>query len=286
MTSGSGTPPDKPGFGAADAFAFLRGPHAPVIAGLPKAAPPTPHLNDSAIANAAKFKAADALRAGRSVASVNAAAAAAGQVADRAWDEISPAIEARRQPGFACAAGCAWCCHQQVSLTPAEAIAISAHVRATFSPDDLSALKARLDTLDDRSRGLGVWARAKLKTACAFLVDNRCSIYAVRPLRCRGVISRDADHCRHVMEHPDDVFADRQRQTGPGPYPVEPARIMDAALTGLARASQEMGLGWDALELTAALRIALETPDIAERFVAGEPVFAAAHLPARDDATQ
>jgi hypothetical protein len=49
---------------------------------------------------------------------------------------------------------------------------------------------------------------------------------------------------------------------------------MDGMLAGLS----ESGIAAERVELTAALRIALEVPDSVERFLAGEPVFAAARL--------
>jgi Fe-S-cluster containining protein len=272
------------GFGAADAFAFLGGPRATLRPVITTAAEPQPvTVNETHIANTVYFKAMDALRAGRTADSVAASVAAAAKQADHEWETTRPAIEARKQPGFACGAGCAWCCHQQVSLAPAEAVAIARHVLTNFPPDALAALKSRLAALDDRSRGLGVWGRAKLKTPCAFLVDNKCSIYEVRPLRCRSLYSRDTEHCRFVMENPDEIYGHRERHTRPGPYPTEPPRIMDAALTGLSRAAREFGLEWEALELMAALRIALDRPDTGNRFAAGEKVFTEAVLPSRDD---
>ena len=117
-----------------------------------------------------------------------------------------------------------------------------------------------------------------------FLADNgACSIYEVRPLRCRGVYSRDAAQCQWVMENPDAVYGNPARHATPGPYPVEPAKIMDTALTGLARACQEKGLDWEALELTAALRLILGHPEVSERYLGGEAVLAPARLPERDD---
>jgi hypothetical protein len=264
----------KAGWGGADALSWLvnRVPARPVRAMSP----------DSDIGTAVQFKALDALRAGRTPSGVAAAVAAAGNAADAAWAEARPAVEARKQPGFACAAGCAWCCHQQVAVAPAEAVAIARHVLRNFPPPALAALKARLAELDRRTRGLGVAQRARLKVPCAFVADGRCSIYAVRPLRCRGVYSRDAGHCRWAMENPDQIFGSPERHAKAGPYPVEPARIMDTALSGLARALRDQGLAWQALELTAAIRTALDTPDAAERYLAGEPVFCGTELPPRD----
>lgn len=280
---------DKPrgGWGGADALSWLTNRQAaprPPIPNptVPAPPPPDPIPVRTDVANAAYFKALDALRAGRTAAAVAAAAAAAAEVADRAWAEARPAVEARKQPGFACAAGCAWCCHQQVALAPAEALAIARHVQQAFAPPQLAALKARLAALDSRSRGRSVRERAQLKTPCALLDDGRCSVYAVRPLRCRGVYSRNAEHCRWAMENPEALFDQPDRHATPGPYPVEPAKIMDTALTGLARALHDEGLSWEALELTAALRAALETPDAAEGYLAGQPVFAGTELPPRE----
>lgn len=265
---------NKAGWGGADALAWLvnRSPGRPAA----------PVASDADFATAVQFKALDALRAGRTPEGLAAAAAAAGNAAESSWAEARPAVEARKQPGFACAAGCAWCCYQQVAVAPAEAVAIARHVTQTFAPAARAALQARLAELDGRTRGLGVGERAKLKAPCAFLEDGRCTIYAVRPLRCRGVYSRDAGHCRWAMENPDQIFGSPERHAKPGPYPVEPARIMDSALSGLARALRDQGLAWEALELTAAVRAALDVPDAALRYLAGEPVFRGTELPSRD----
>ncbi len=203
---------------------------------------------------------------------------------ERAWAEIRKPVETSAQPGFACAAGCAWCCNQLVVVAPMEAVAIARHVRGTFAPEALAALKARLAALDARARGLGAFARGMLKTPCAFLVDQKCSIYDARPIRCRSLLSRNVEHCRWVAEHPDLVYAWRDRTLEANPYPQEPGEIADATLHGMATAARDAGLQSGALEMTAALRIALETPDIEPRYLAGEPVFAAAALPASPEA--
>lgn len=271
------------GWGGSDALSWLvnRGPQTASRAIVPTPPAPTmPPPSEGDVANAVYFRALDALRAGRTTAALAGAAAAGADIAEATWAAARPAVEARKQPGFACAAGCAWCCYQQVAASPAEAVVIARHVLQTFAPAALAALKARLAELDGASRGLGAAERAKLKRPCAFLEDGRCTIYAVRPLRCRGVYSRDAEHCRWAMDNPDQIFGNPDRHGKPGPYPVEPARIMDTALTGLARALRDHGLAWGALDLTAALRLALDTPEVAERYLAGEPVFAGTELPA------
>mgnify|MGYP003345877699 CR=1 FL=1 len=282
------------GFGAGDAFAFLAGarpapPPVPVVARpRTKAPPPSTTPSDKSpyrgLFVAIQNRVLDALRTSRSVAVVARAVADSAALSDRTWNEIRPAIESRRQPNFACAAGCSWCCHQQVALEPVEAIAIARHVETHFTAGERAAVKQRIDALAERTRGLGNLAWARLKTPCAFLIDGKCSIYEVRPLRCRAVYSRDAEHCRWAMESPDEYFGHRERRLGSGPYPIEPRHIVDAALTGLAVAARDFGLSWKTLTFMAAMKILLDQPDAAQRYLAGEPVFATALLPDDEDA--
>lgn len=78
----------------------------------------------------------------------------------------------------ACAAGCAFCCHLPVLVTPAEAELLA--VVARGHPE----VEARL---------------AQPGSRCAFLGDdNRCVAYDVRPLRCRAHTSRDRTICERV----------------------------------------------------------------------------------------
>lgn len=91
------------------------------------------------------------------------------------------AVEAAREaPGkstWACRAGCAFCCYLPVTVTPAEAEAIAPRVR------DWSAVEA--------------FAGGR----CALLSDDdRCTVYDVRPLKCRAHTSVSADDCRDGNE--------------------------------------------------------------------------------------
>jgi hypothetical protein len=91
----------------------------------------------------------------------------------------------------------------------------------------------------------------------------------VRPLTCRGFNSSDAARCERFVTAPGTTtvpaYAQQLRLT---------AFVLDGMRAGLA----ESGLEGDRVELTAALRIALETPGAVEQFLAGAPAFAAARL--------
>jgi Fe-S-cluster containining protein len=289
------TKPDD-ALSAADALAFLATPCTvavppPAPAPAREAAPPPPPPENAYaeadkasyrhLETAAYYRALDAARSAKPGERLAGIAQSVHKLADEVWANVRGDVEtaAAKRPQFACAAGCAACCTQQVALAPVEAAAIAQYVTRHFTDDEDAALVARLRALDTLTRGKTALERAHLRQPCAFLVENRCSIYAARPLRCRAVHSRDAGYCGWAAAHPDEATAERNARDSAGPYVVAPAKIMDAALTGLARACRTLGIEAESLELTAAARIALAVPALEEFLASGEPVFAAAALP-------
>jgi len=182
---------------------------------------------------------------------------------------------------LACGKGCAWCCSLQVPVSAPEVLLLAEALRQTRSPDSLAAVRERVAALDARTRGLDDVQRLAARLPCALLENGLCSVYGVRPLACRGWNSYDARVCRHAVEYTT--------------APVARLYAPQVAITDHLRATLAAGLGAAAasaqpvaepkqvedLELTAALRIALETPDAAARWLAGEPLFAPARLPPR-----
>src|SRR5262249_8808448 len=104
---------------------------------------------------------------------------------------------------------------------------------------------------------------------CPLLVNRRCSAYPVRPLTCRGFNSSDAHQCERFLQAPRKVVV---------PIYVPQLRLTTFVLDGLRAGLSESGLKDDLLPLAPALRIALDRPDAAERWLAGEAVFSAARL--------
>jgi len=84
-------------------------------------------------------------------------------------------VEARHGDQMQCGSGCADCCHTRLTVTAVEAAAIEDHV-AAMAPAaraELAALAARpVDPATIRCAALGD--------------DDRCRIYAARPIVCRS----------------------------------------------------------------------------------------------------
>jgi Fe-S-cluster containining protein len=94
-------------------------------------------------------------------------------------EAFTDATFARRRSDFACSAGCAACCHTWLSVSAVEA----AEVRAALAglPEE-----KRSDVRQRGQRELAREAHAEEGPRCALLDDDdRCSVYAARPLVCR-----------------------------------------------------------------------------------------------------
>jgi hypothetical protein len=188
----------------------------------------------------------------------------AQRLMDATCDELT-VLGGTSHPLLACRAGCAWCCYLLVSVAAPEALVIAEHLRATLSVDALGVVAARVAALDAMTHALPAQERFNQRRPCALLVDNHCSIYAVRPILCRGWTSYDAAQCELALRQAEDNL--------PVDHHAEIRQAASEIEQELLAATRAAGLPTRQLELTAALRIALETPDAAERWARGEDVF-------------
>jgi Fe-S-cluster containining protein len=173
-------------------------------------------------------------------------------------------------PARACKRGCSWCCRQPVFLTAPEAVAVVAHLRATWNNDQLAALRSDLAMriAEHRTlRGGGQGSEAveelamriaehrtlredrRLLTAglpCVFLdEDNACTIHGVRPLICRGFMSSSAEAC--AERYIDPVNAP------PPPVDVHAYTAARGVLHGLSAALTDAGMAGGMGELNVLL---------------------------------
>jgi Fe-S-cluster containining protein len=165
---------------------------------------------------------------------------------------------------LACKRGCAHCCHRPVGTSAPTVLRITAALREPSSESAFASALARVVSLDEQTHGASWTLAERPPLPCAFLVDGACSIYAFRPFVCRAWNSADDQACLRALgedsvEMRFDLF---QRTTFAG---VE---------RGLQGALQSRGLDSSDLEFTAAMRVAMETPNACERWLAGEPIFA------------
>ncbi len=169
-----------------------------------------------------------------------------------------------------CAPGCAYCCHLVVFASVPELLALAAHLRAALSPAELEERTRAITDAALAVADLDQAARAASKRPCPLLdvPSGQCTAYAARPLACRAYNSCDAATCARAFDEaltrwevPVDLF---QLTVG---------RNVRAGLLAAAHAA---GLDPGPFELSVGLALALRTKDAEARWLAGEPIFAAA----------
>ena len=161
-------------------------------------------------------------------------------------------------PQPACQAGCAHCCHLRVEATEPEVFHIAKHLRAQPAEalaDALSALHRHVTTA-------ALNPTNPARQACSFLVDERCSIYPVRPAACRKAHSLSAQHCAE--------------QSATIPQNLRLLVDAEALMAGTALAYRDQPLLASAHELNAAVLAALNDPAAQARWYQGD---AAALMP-------
>lgn len=190
-------------------------------------------------------------------------------------EELTAAHKENQPPAspIHCRAGCSHCCHMRVHVTAPEALVIALFIRERFSQIEIDDLRLRLIEADDITRGMTDEEHGRAGISCPLLLDDLCSVYDARPLECRGYVSMDVEACRE---------ASKDYEAWNVPMYFSQYSIFKNVQVGLLAALVGAGYNFELLELTAALRIALSTTDIAERWLAGENVFQAASLPATD----
>jgi hypothetical protein len=95
----------------------------------------------------------------------------------REVDTLAGRISAYYSRHLVCRSGCSGCCQHHLSVFEVEADAISAAVRS-LPGEALERVERQAREVEERElRGVAV--------ACPLLIDDRCSIYASRPLICR-----------------------------------------------------------------------------------------------------
>jgi len=214
-----------------------------------------------------RLKTAEKLQSQRTHLQVIEVAEHAAGLADRS---IQTAIrQSPPDPSLACREGCAWCCHKLVGTTAPEVFRIAQYLQDHLSSEEFALARDRIIRRDEERKAMqdDRWTAARLP--CSLLVDDRCSVYRVRPLTCRGFNSSDARQCEHWVKVRGQVEV---------PIYEPQHRLATLVLDGLRAGLAEGKLPNDLLELTAGLRIALTVPNAFDRWTAGDSIIAPARM--------
>jgi hypothetical protein len=138
-------------------------------------------------------------------------AAACEAVCRRVAAVLDAEFAAQRSAGakIACAAGCAFCCHQRVGVFEHEAAALLHFVRTRLPRADAEAIERRVVA---NASAIDGWTPEQHRAAnlrCALLVDGRCAAYDARPSACARYHSLSRARCEYSYEHPEQIGTPR-----------------------------------------------------------------------------
>lgn len=149
----------------------------------------------------------------------------------------------------ACREGCAFCCFYQVGVYASEMLLIEQYLRQHYAAAHIEQLVKTAEQ---------ALASDELQTACPLLVERRCSIYPVRPVRCRNHHALDVNACKASFEHPED--ADQS-----GALIEQVFLVANGAVHGFSSALKQRGLDAQSYPFSAAFIQVMRHPSVVRR---------------------
>ncbi len=162
-----------------------------------------------------------------------------------------------------CKAGCSYCCQVPVEVTVPEAVTCLDYARKRLPLAQLARIEEQIHEVGERVSDI-TSTEDYPNVPCPLLIDDRCSVYPVRPLLCRGMNSSDVNACKNG-------FASVKMNYMQWALPQE-------VQLGLALGVIDSGLHGLSVNLAAALKLLVDEPDSLPRWLSGEDSFAAARL--------
>lgn len=170
-------------------------------------------------------------------------------------DALASHVKRKPNVHFDCKAGCSHCCTLRIETVAPEIFLLARHLKRQPA-DAVSALIEKLDGHSERARNVRM---EDFFLPCPLLVNDKCSVYDLRPTMCRKYFSMDVEECKKPS----------------GSIPEDGEMVMKAsAMTyGFLEAYERAKFSRESHELGQALLIALTDSSAEDRWFRGEVVF-------------
>ncbi|WP_337236810.1 YkgJ family cysteine cluster protein [Proteus faecis] len=103
-----------------------------------------------------------------------------------------------------CHSGCSHCCYLRVSAYDFELISIYQYLMNEINKSDREKILKKLSEQYEIVKDLSVEEHHHRNIKCPFLIENKCSVYPVRPVSCAGYHSTKKELCIKSNEDPTD----------------------------------------------------------------------------------
>jgi Fe-S-cluster containining protein len=169
----------------------------------------------------------------------------------------------------ACRQGCSFCCHYKVEVRAHEVFHIKDFMAQQLSSATQASIHAELEANALQIRSLSPAEHLSTNIKCPFLIDQACSIYPVRPFRCRNFHSTDAQRCETSFNDPQNMDITHDL--------IESVALFGNAHTqAFEAAAAHSGVDARAYDFTTALLEALKEPKAIKRYRKGKAAFVTA----------
>lgn len=178
-------------------------------------------------------------------------------------DQVVSAVLSHSDENIACKPGCSYCCYFKVEIKPLEIIEIVEYVKKSFSAEKIeAAVKQAKDNIAELKH-LDYSQQVATNQICPFLINENCSIYNVRPTKCRNAHATDVRLCQACYEQPADTS-----------IPSSHHKSLHLAVSGLTRgfesALEEKKYDTDSYDINEAFVAAYENPKFKKRYLKGK----------------
>jgi Fe-S-cluster containining protein len=166
----------------------------------------------------------------------------------------------------ACKAGCAYCCHYKVEVMAHEMLLIKDYLLKNWQALQIKNLLTEAEENAQIIRSLTQEEHLTTNIKCPFLVDNQCSVYSVRPFKCRNFHATNANACEQSFNDPANLSIENN-------FVEAIAMFGNAHSQGFEAAVKNTGLDARAYDFTTALLEVFAEPNALKRFSRGQKTF-------------
>lgn len=182
------------------------------------------------------------------------------------FDKIIAATIEESPTKPACKAGCSYCCYYKVEVKAHEMLVIHEHMQKNLASELNAQILASAKANAELIRTLIPKEHLSTNIKCPFLIENQCSIYEVRPFRCRSFHALKVDACEASYANPSDFSIATE-------LIEDVSHFSDALSQGFEAATMDSGYDHRTYDLNTALLEVFEDSSIEKRYKRGKKVF-------------
>ncbi len=181
-------------------------------------------------------------------------------------DAIINAALSESNCGIACEKGCSYCCYYKVVAKPVEIFKIVKFVKHKFNSEQIDAIIKQTSINTEEAKSLTSEQHLSTNQRCPFLIDDSCSIYEVRPSKCRNHHAVEAELCKKSFEEPTNLSIPNSC--------IESLYLRaNGASHGFEQAVEKKGFDSNEYDLNSAFMEAFQNSSLLKRYRKGKRAF-------------